>query len=57
MGSVTGELCSRFKLAKETGDDSHIPPDLVQVTYATVSHCILFLSHRLYRCAAGCGVR
>lgn len=34
--SVIAELLARFKKAVETGDDSHIPPDLVRTTYRIV---------------------
>lgn len=37
LDSVIAELTGRFKKAVETGDDSCIPPDLVRITYKTVS--------------------
>ncbi|KAJ3554813.1 hypothetical protein NM688_g2912 [Phlebia brevispora] len=35
--TVVKKLCSWFKQAAETGDDSHIPPDLIRITFFIAS--------------------
>ncbi|KAJ3551896.1 hypothetical protein NM688_g4446 [Phlebia brevispora] len=36
--TVVKKLCSWFKQAAETGDDSHIPPDLIRITFFIAIH-------------------
>ena len=48
--SVIQELRTRFQKAVETGDDSYIPPDLLNVTYVTVSVSQRRIFSQSYHC-------